>query len=235
MAPRVDSENLALSLVGGDYRLQKLLEAVRGIESYSFSIESLRLLGPRSGRTRMDRRGLGWASILDEQPADTWKADLVAVLTRLTGDIDAVEVQRLSGYPVVRFHHRSTGSFLEAPQESDGTLRVAGILAALLQVPAPSLIAIEEPELSLHPGALRLLVDELRAAAARSQVIITTQSSDVLDLLSIDELRVVSSTATGATIMSVSDRQRAIVKEELFSLGELHRSEGLEPDRPNDD
>jgi hypothetical protein len=63
--------------------------------------------------------------------------------------------------------------------------------------------------------------------------IITTQSSDLLDLLAIDELRVVSSTATGATIASVSERQRAIVKERLFSLGELHRSEGLEPDRPS--
>jgi len=231
---RVDPENLALSLVGGDYRFQKLLEAIRGMECYSFSIESLRQLAARAGRTRMDRRGLGWAAVLDEQPAETWKADLVAVLTRLTGDLDDVEVQRLSGFPVVRFHHRSSGRFLEATQESDGTLRVAGILTALLQRPAPSLIAIEEPELAVHPGALGLLVDELRAASARSQVIITTQSSDLLDLLSLDELRVVSSTATGAIIASVSERQRAIVKEKLFSLGELHRSEGLEPDRPSD-
>ena len=125
----------------------------------------------------------------------------------MTGDIDDVEVQRLSGFPVVRFHHRSTGRFLEATQESDGTLRVAGILTALLQLPAPSLIAIEEPELAVHPAALGLLVDELRAASGRSQVVITTQSSDVLDLLSIDELRVVSGTETGATILSVSERQ----------------------------
>jgi energy-coupling factor transporter ATP-binding protein EcfA2 len=234
-SPRVDPENLALSLVGGDYRFQKLLEVIRGMECYSFSIESLRQLAARAGRTRMDRRGRGWAAILDEQPAETWKADLIAVLTRLTGDIDDIEVQRLSGFPVVRFHHRSNGRFLEATQESDGTLRVAGILTALLQRPAPSLIAIEEPELAVHPGALGLVVDELRAAATRTQVIITTQSSDILDLLSIDELRVVSSTMTGAAITSVSERQRAIVKEGLFSLGELHRSEGLEPDRPNDD
>jgi energy-coupling factor transporter ATP-binding protein EcfA2 len=233
-SPRVDPENLALSLVGGDYRFQKLLEAIRGMEFYSFSIEALRQLAARSGRTRMDRRGLGWAAILDEQPAETWRADLVAVLTRLTGDIDDVEVQRLSGFPVVRFRHRSTGQLLEASQESDGTLRVAGIMTALLQAPAPSLIAIEEPELAVHPGALGLLVDELRAAATRSQVIITTQSSDLLDLLSIDELRVVSSTTAGAAILSVSERQRAIVKEGLFSLGELHRSEGLEPDRSSD-
>jgi len=136
---------------------------------------------------------------------------------------------------VVRFHHSSTGRFLEAAQESDGTLRVAGILTALLQRPAPSLIAIEEPELAVHPGALGLLVDELRAAAARSQVIITTQSSDLVDLLSIGELRVVSSTRTGASILALSGRQRAIVEEGLFSLGDLHRSEGLEADRAGDD
>jgi len=233
-SPRVDPEHLALGLVGGDARLKELLEAVRGMESYSFSVEALRQLAARSGRMRMDRRGLGWAAVLDEQPATAWKADLLAVLTRLTGDIDDVEVQRLSGFPIARFHHRSTGRFLEASQESDGTLRVAGMVTALLQRPAPSLIAIEEPEFAVHPGALGLLVDELRAATARTQVLITTQSSDVVDLLSLDELRVVSSTSTGATIASVSERQRAIVEERLFSLGELHRSEGLEPDRPHD-
>jgi predicted ATPase len=234
-ALRIDPENLALGLVGGDYRFQKLLEAIRRMECYSFSIEALRQLAARSGRMRMDRRGLGWATIFDEQPPETWQPDLIAVLTRLTGDIDGVEVQRLSGIPMVRFHHRSTGRFLEAAQESDGTLRVAGILTALLQRPAPSLIVIEEPELAVHPGALKLLVDELRAAAARTQVIITTQSSDLVDLLSVDELRVVSSTRAGASVLALSERQRAIVEEGLFSLGELHRSEGLEPDRASDD
>lgn len=107
---RVEPEHLALGLVGGDYRFQKLSETIRGIESYSFSIESLRQLAARSGRMRMDRRGLGWAAILDEQPAETWKADLVAVLARLTGDLDDVEIQRLSGFPLVRFHHRSSAS-----------------------------------------------------------------------------------------------------------------------------
>ena len=233
-SPRVDPENLALGLVGGDYRFQPLLDAVRGMESYAFSLESLRQPVMLSSRRRMDRDGLGWTAILDEQPADTWKADLIAVLTRLTGDIDDVEVQH-SLFSIVRFHHRSTGRFLEAAQESDGTLRVAAILTALLRLPPPSLIAIEEPELAVHPGALALLVDALRGATARSQVLVTTQSSDVVDLLSLDELRVVSSTATGASITSVSERQRAIVKERLFSLGDLHRSEGLEPDRPSDD
>ena len=84
-SPRVDPENLALGLVGGDYRFQVLLEAVREMESYAFSIAALRELATRSGRTRMDRCGRGWATVLDEQPAETWKADLIAVLTRLTG------------------------------------------------------------------------------------------------------------------------------------------------------
>lgn len=233
-SPRIDTHNIALGLVGGDDRFQALLEAVGGMEFYSLSIESLRQLAPRSGRARMDRRGLGWATVLDDQAADTWKPDLLAVLTRLTGDIDDVDVRRFSGFVVVRFHHPSTGRFLDANQESDGTLRATGIVTALHQQPAPGLIAIEEPELALHPGALGLVIDELRAATARSQVIITTQSSDVADLLAPDELRVVFPTVTGAIMTPISGRQRSIVKGKLFSLGELHRSEGLEPERPDD-
>lgn len=233
-SPRVDPEHLALGIIGGDHRFQPLLELVRGMQCYAFATDSLRQLVARPSRAYLERSGLGWAKILDKQPVETWKPDLLAVLRRLTGDIDDVEIQRLSGFPVIRFHHHSTGQLLEAAQESDGTLRVAGIMTALLQLPPPSLVAIEEPELAVHPGALSLLVDELRGATARSQVLVTTQSSDVVDLLSPDELRVVSSTPTGAAITSVSERQRAIVEERLFSLGELHRSEGLEPDRPSD-
>jgi AAA domain, putative AbiEii toxin, Type IV TA system len=228
-SPRVDRENLALGVIGGDFRFRPLLEAIRGIEAYSLSLESLRQLAShRQGR--MDRHGLGWAGVLLEHDEAIWRPEIVAVLSRLTGDIDDVRVRQISGFPIVQCHHRTNDRWIDAAQESDGTLRVAGILTALSQVPPPTLLAIEEPELAIHPGALGLVLDALSEASTRGQVILTTHSPEPVDRLDVEALRVVVPSDAGARIAPVGTRQKAIVHDALFTLGELLRGEGLEPD-----
>ena len=64
---------------------------------------------------------------------------------------------------------------------SDGTLRLLAYNTLLNQSELPPLIAIEEPERSLHPGALKDVAYILEKLAERTQVIITTHSSQLLD------------------------------------------------------
>ena len=64
---------------------------------------------------------------------------------------------------------------------SDGTLRLLAYNILLNQPELPPLIAIEEPERNLHPGALKDIVHILEQLAERTQVIITTHSSQLLD------------------------------------------------------
>ena len=64
---------------------------------------------------------------------------------------------------------------------SDGTLRLIAYNTLLSQPELPPLIAIEEPEQSLHPGALTDIASILEQLAERTQVIITTHSSQLLD------------------------------------------------------
>ncbi len=71
---------------------------------------------------------------------------------------------------------------------SDGTLRLLAYLALLNQEALPSLIAIEEPERDLHPAWLTALGEILILLANRTQVIITTHSSQLLDSLDPQEL-----------------------------------------------
>ncbi len=68
-------------------------------------------------------------------------------------------------------------------QLSDGTLRFV-LLATLLSQPAdrlPTIIAIDEPELGLHPAALNLIASLIRVAAHHCQVIVATQSAALVD------------------------------------------------------
>lgn len=64
---------------------------------------------------------------------------------------------------------------------SDGTLRLIAYYVLLNQQELAPLIAIEEPEQSLHPGALTDIAGVLEQLAERTQVIITTHSSQLLD------------------------------------------------------
>lgn len=80
-------------------------------------------------------------------------------------------------------HWRPKGAWQTEADFSDGTLRLMGLLWALLDGTGPLLL--EEPELSLHPGIVRhipqmmLRVQRGRKRAAR-QILLSTHSSDLL-------------------------------------------------------
>jgi predicted ATPase len=68
-----------------------------------------------------------------------------------------------------------------ATELSDGTLRFLFLLTVLASpTPAP-VIAIDEPEVGLHPGMLPIVAEHAADASLRSQVILTTHSPQMLD------------------------------------------------------
>ena len=71
---------------------------------------------------------------------------------------------------------------------SDGTLRLVAYYILLNEPELPPLIAIEEPERNLHPGALTDIANVLEQIAERTQVIITTHSSQLLDAFNPENL-----------------------------------------------
>lgn len=71
---------------------------------------------------------------------------------------------------------------------SDGTLRLVAYYILLNEPELPPLIAIEEPERNLHPGALTGITNVLEQISERSQVIITTHSSQLLDAFNPENL-----------------------------------------------
>jgi predicted ATPase len=119
----------------------------------------------------------------------------------------------------------------EAFNMSDGTLRALGLLMAVYQKPAPSLLVIEEPEATIHPGALGAILDLIRHASRLMQVIVTTHSPEVLDAKWIEDknLRIVSWHEGASYVSPLSDASREALTRHLMGAGELLRSNVLEP------
>jgi predicted ATPase len=82
---------------------------------------------------------------------------------------------------------------------STGTLRMLALLALLRHPTPPPLIVVEEIENGLDPRSIHLIVEEIRNAvlSGTTQVIITTHSPYLLDLLTLEHLVVVERDAQG--------------------------------------
>lgn len=72
---------------------------------------------------------------------------------------------------------------LRAAELSDGTLRFLLWAAALLSPEPPPLMVLNEPETSLHPDLIAPLATLIRAAAAKTQVVVITHANALVDHL----------------------------------------------------
>ena len=83
----------------------------------------------------------------------------------------------------IRLEWKEKGSdaYFNAKHLSDGTLRFIALATLLLQPEAPQVIIIDEPELGLHPFAINKLAGLIKKASANTQIIISTQSVNLVD------------------------------------------------------
>lgn len=121
-------------------------------------------------------------------------------------------------------------SMFEAAAMSSGTLYALGMVVAALQEPPPSVIAIEEPELNIHPGALEAIADIINIAAQRTQVVITTRSPDLLDTKWIqpENLRVVEWENGATHVSKLGAAPVRALQQHLMGAGELLRANALD-------
>lgn len=114
---------------------------------------------------------------------------------------------------------------------STGTLRIVALLALLRHPTPPPLIVIEEIENGLDPRTLNLLVEEIRNATElkKIQVIVTTHSPYLLDLLALEHLLLVERDSSGepkffrpATDQSLSAWRDRFAPGQLYLMDRLH-------------
>ncbi|MEY4904018.1 MAG: hypothetical protein RLZZ292_1833 [Bacteroidota bacterium] len=108
---------------------------------------------------------------------------------------------------------------------SDGTRRVAWIVLNTL-FNAGRIILIEEPELGIHPHQLARLMDFIKDQSEHKQIIMTTHSPEVLDILESDELDRIKiaryDETRGTTVIEgLSDKKIALIQKYIQKTGLL--------------
>lgn len=152
---------------------------------------------------------------------------IVARLRQMNPSVVSAEVNSLLWPTTVIVGHkvRNETVALDLSQESDGFRRYYAHLLALYQTPPKQVLMFEEPENGIAPGALRNLAEEFRAAPAdgRGQVLLSTQSPELLDGFEPEQIRVVDlDPETQLTrIGRLAPDQVGAVRDNLLHPGEL--------------
>ena len=206
---------------------------------YHLRAESLRRPQRSSQRAVLRRHGEGLGDVLAALSADygSAKARVDAYLSAIAHGTTGIEARDVGGYRTVVLNTSVDGESFEFGAEamSEGTVRSAGVLAALFQPESLDgrlpLIGIEEPEIALHPAAAGVLFDALTEASEHVQVIATSQSADLLDREDLDPavIRPVAMRDGLTIIGEVDDASQEIVRQKLYTLGELMRGNQLSP------
>jgi predicted ATPase len=153
---------------------------------------------------------------------DAWQR-ISAVLTEIAPHVeDAYVSQLLSGQEFISFREHQKGRPVESWQASDGTLRALAILVALETMPEFGMALIEEPEMGLHPWAVRTLINYCREVIERRrlQVVLSTHSQHVLDELDPSEVRVaIRPAGRGTQFLELTE----VVPAQHFERGEVGR------------
>lgn len=120
----------------------------------------------------------------------------------------------------LEWRQKGSDAYFDAYSLSDGTLRFICLATLLLQPNPPALILLDEPELGLHPFAIRILAEMLEAASKRVQVLLATQSVTLLNNFSPRDVIVAENDGLRTTFNRL-DEEKLQGWLDDFSIGEL--------------
>jgi predicted ATPase len=241
--PAAASDRLFLVTASGLPEFRSLYDALSHMGFYNLNPDEIRDLQPPDAGEILRRDGGNLASVLNLLKTENPEARqrIVDFLSKVVPGVLDVSVKHVQKKETLEFRQKVGSN--EAPWRffaenmSDGTLRALGVLTALFQSANGAakripLVGVEEPETAVHPGAAGVLRDALRAAADSTQVLVTSHSPDLLDDKDVRDdwvLAVVSE--NGETkIGPLNEADRSLMRERLFTAGELLKQGSLTPD-----
>jgi predicted ATPase len=150
---------------------------------------------------------------------------IVRTVQRVAPFFDDFQLEPLQRKPddiKLEWRHKRSDQYFDASSLSDGTLRFIALATLFLQPEKfrPSVILVDEPELGLHPYALEMLAALVRQASVTTQVIVSTQSSLLLDHFEPEDVLVANRVDDGTQLTRLESPQLAKWLED-YSLGQL--------------
>ena len=240
VAPAAATDRLYLVNASGLTEFRPVYEAFSQMGFYSLNLDKIKDLQAPDPGDLLTRDGSNLASVF-KQLSPSAKERIKEYLVTIVPSVDKIEARKYGPKEGLVFTQKVAK--VEVPQRflannmSDGTLRSLAILVALFQgdynpKKRALLVGTEEPEGALHPAAAGVLLDALREAADKTQIIITSHSPDLLDDKDLDSGSILAVEARdGITVIAgIDEAGRSAMRDRLYTAGKLLRLNQLQPD-----
>ncbi|HLK55976.1 MAG TPA: AAA family ATPase [Chthonomonadaceae bacterium] len=244
VTPAVATDRLYLVAASGLPAFRPVYDALAHMAFYNLNLAWIRDTQPPDARELLSHDGDNITSVLARMSKNSpdAKRRIEEYLAAVVPGVEGVDVKDIGLNEMLEFRQRLPG--VQQPltfpgySMSDGTLRALCILVAMFQTGNQSgkdvsLVGIEEPEIALHPAALGALLDAMEEASETKQILITSHSADLLDRERIpsDSLLAVVSEQGKTVIAPIDAASRKVLRDHLFTAGELLRLNQLAPNR----
>jgi predicted ATPase len=243
--PPAAKDRLYLVNAAGLPDFREVYDALLAMGFYNVNPESMKELQSPDAKELLHHDGGNVASVVarlkKDQPETA--ARIIKYLSTIVDGITDVDRVVLGPRETLEFRQGMEGAKhpwrFYAGSMSDGTLRALGTLVAVMQLVGRRepvrMVGIEEPETALHPAAAGALMDALREASVRTQILVTTHSPDLVDQVDPEKDRLLAvQVSQGSTdIGPVDTASREAIRRHLYSPGELLRMNQLRID-PSD-
>lgn len=237
--PTATADRLYLVNASGIKEFRELYDCLVHMGFYNLNPRVIRDLQPPGDDSVLKLEGENLASVLARLKKSNPRAieDIEEYLNKVSPNVHSVEPIAVGPKETIQFRQDVAGQSAPwkfyAANMSDGTLRALGILTALFQSDTTTktpLVAIEEPEVALHPAAASVIREALRFASRSRQIIVTSHSPELLDDPNIgyEQILAVSGESNVTRIGPLDEGAKSALRQSLFTAGELLRLDQLE-------
>lgn len=124
---------------------------------------------------------------------------------------------------ILKWSQKGCDDVFNASQLSDGTLRFICLATLLLQPHElqPATIIVDEPELGLHPYAITIFSEMVKQLSDEKQIIISTQSVELLNEFDVEDVIVVNRSDNGSVFNRLNAEELSVWLENDYALGDL--------------
>jgi predicted ATPase len=220
------SESLIVTVGRMTPVLGSFASAMGTMRVFQLSPDTCRAAGSPTPRPELDRLGGNLPSIVDHLQRHyprSWD-EIFSTMRMVLPDLTEIELDYTSGRTLgLYFHEEGQGTRWGMSQVSDGTVQALAMLCAVYD-PRTKFVVIEEPANSIHPWILRAFVNACRSVAGVKQVMLTTHSPILLNLLEPREVWIASRRGGEtriALLVDIDPEIESLWAEGLTSLAEF--------------
>ncbi len=181
-----------------------LEEILSNISIYDIDPKLPKKATPITGKAELEEDGSNLSivlkNIIDNKEK---KRKLFNLMKDLLPFIEDLDVEKFADKSLL-FKLREVYSekqYLPASLISDGTINITALIIALYFEEKPITI-IEEPERNIHPHLISKVVDMMKDASQKKQIIITTHNPEIVKHAGLDNLLLVSRNEEGFSVIS---------------------------------